>query len=81
MEGHPIPIIHFHGFTRTPEKRRQLVEGITEVTCRAYDVTPETVTVYVFDASKDRVAHGGVLACDGGERVNLADKPWLMSEC
>ncbi len=75
-----MPIIHFHGFTRTIEKRRQLVEGITEVTCRAYDVTPETVTIYVFDAPKDQVAHGGVLAHDGGERANLADKPWLMAE-
>ncbi|HJO71416.1 MAG TPA: hypothetical protein QGG32_00970 [Rhodospirillales bacterium] len=43
-------------------------------------MTPETVTVYVFDASKDRVAHGGVLACDGGKRATLADKSWLMSE-
>jgi 4-oxalocrotonate tautomerase family enzyme len=75
-----MPIIHFHGFARTAEKRRQLIEGITQITCRTYDVTPETVTVYVFDVSKDRVAHGGVLACDGGEKTIPADKPWLMSE-
>jgi len=75
-----MPIIHFHGFARSAEKRRQLIEGITEVTCGAYNVTPETVTVYVFDAPKDQVAHGGVLARDGGERAILADKPWLMAE-
>ena len=75
-----MPVVHFHGFARSAEIRRQLIEGITEVTCRAYDVAPETVTVYIFDAPKDRVAHGGVLARDGGERAIPADKPWLMSE-
>ena len=46
------------------EKKRQIVKGITDATCAAYDVPPETVTVYLFDVPKENAAHGGVLVSD-----------------
>ena len=75
-----MPIIHFYGFARSADKRRALVGGITEAACKAYDVPPEQVTVHIFDVAKDNVAHGGVLACDGGEKTIPPDRPWLISE-
>lgn len=75
-----MPIIHFFGFGRTPERRRRLVEGITRVTAEAYRIPAEAVTVHVFDVAKDHVAHGGLLACDGGTKTIPVDKPWLISE-
>ena len=59
-----MPVIYVYGFERPVEKKRQIVKGITDATCDAYDVSPETVTVYIFDVSRENAAHGGVLVSD-----------------
>ncbi len=59
-----MPVIYVYGFERPVEKKRQIVKSITEATCAAYDVEPETVTVYLFDVPKGNAAHGGVLVSD-----------------
>ena len=61
-----MPVIYVYAFEREVEKKRQIVAGLTEVTCKAYDVAPEAVTVYLFDVAKDNAAHGGVLVADAG---------------
>jgi 4-oxalocrotonate tautomerase family enzyme len=59
-----MPIIHVYAFERSLEKKREIAQGITEVTCKAYDVPPEIVTVYIFDVPKENAAHAGVLASE-----------------
>ena len=59
-----MPTIHVYGFERPIEKKRKIVEGITEATCKAYGVTPEIVGVYIFDVPRENAAHGGVLASE-----------------
>ena len=59
-----MPVIYVYGFERPVEKKREIVKSITEATCAAYDVPPETVTVYLFDVPKENAAHGGVLVSD-----------------
>lgn len=59
-----MPIIHVYAFERPLEKRRELMQKITKVTCEAYGVPPETVTVYVFDVPKENAAHAGILASE-----------------
>ncbi len=59
-----MPVIYVYGFERPVEKKRQIVKGITDATCKAYNVPPETVTVYIFDVPRENAAHGGVLVSD-----------------
>jgi 4-oxalocrotonate tautomerase len=63
-----MPVIYVYAFERPIEKKREIVKGLTEVTCKAYDVPPETVTVYLFDVPKENAAHGGVLVADAEEQ-------------
>jgi 4-oxalocrotonate tautomerase len=63
-----MPVIYVYAFERPIEKKREMVKGLTEVTCKAYDVPPETVTVYLFDVPKENAAHGGVLVADAEEQ-------------
>ena len=59
-----MPVIHVYGFERSVEKKREIVKGITEATCKAYDVSPEIVTVYLFDVPKENAGHVGKLVID-----------------
>ncbi len=59
-----MPVIYVYSFERPVEKKREIVKSITDATCAAYDVPPETVTVYIFDMPKENAAHGGVLVSD-----------------
>ena len=59
-----MPVIYVYGFERPLKKKREIVKTITDATCKAYDVPPETVTVYLFDVPKENAAHGGVLVSD-----------------
>ena len=59
-----MPIIHVYAFERSLEQKREIAQGITEVTCKAYDVSPEIVTVYIFDVPKENAAPAGVLASE-----------------
>ena len=59
-----MPVVHVYAFERPIEKKREIVKSITEATCKAYDVPPEIVTVYLFDVPKENAGHGGVLESD-----------------
>ena len=59
-----MPVIYVYGFERPVEQKRQIVKSITDAPCAAYDVPPETVTVYICDVPKENAAHGGVLVSD-----------------
>ena len=67
-----MPLVYVYGFKRPIAKRRQLVREITEATCRAYDVPPEIVTVYLMELARDGAAHGGELASDALRRLEKA---------
>ena len=69
-----MPIVYVYGFKRPIAKRRQLVREITDATCRAYDVPPEIVTVYLMDLARDSAAHAGELASDALRRIEKAEK-------
>lgn len=56
-----MPFIHVYAFERPAEKKRELVKGLTEVMCKAYNVDPAIVTVYLFDVPKGNAAHAGIL--------------------
>lgn len=64
-----MPIVYVYGFKRPIAKKRQIVKGITEATCKAYDVPPEIVTVYIFDVPKENAAHYGVLTADAEKKM------------
>jgi 4-oxalocrotonate tautomerase len=60
-----MPFIHVYAYDgRTVEQKRRLVESVTEAVCKAYDVTPETVHIYIFDQPRDSASQAGVLAID-----------------
>ena len=59
-----MPSVYVYGFERPVENKREIVKGITEATCKAYDVPPEIVTVYIFDVPKENAAHAGILEID-----------------
>jgi 4-oxalocrotonate tautomerase len=60
-----MPFIHVYAYEgRTLEQKRQLVKAITEATCAAYDVPPETVHIYLFDQPRSDAAQAGILAID-----------------
>ncbi len=69
-----MPQVFFYGFKRSERKRRQLASDLTDAVCRAYDVAPEDVAVNIFSIPKDRIAHGGVLASDGGVKTQPKDE-------
>ena len=52
-----MPNVYVYAFERPIEKKRKIVKSITEATCKAYDVAPETVCVYIFDVPKENAAH------------------------
>ena len=68
-----MPQVFFYGFERSARARRQLASELTEIVCRVYGVPPETVSVNIFNVPKDRVAHGGRLASDGGLKTEPKD--------
>ncbi len=69
-----MPLVYVYGYKRPIAKRRQLVREVTEATCRAYDVPPEIVTVYLMDVERDSAAHAGELASDAVRRLQKTGK-------
>ena len=59
-----MPNVYVYAFERPIESKRQIVKSITEATCEAYDVPPESVCIYIFDVPKENAAHGGILVAD-----------------
>ena len=71
-----MPFVHVYAFDgRTVDQKRALVKGVTEAVCQAYEVTPETVQVYIFDQPRDSAAIAGVLAID-----EMAEQPSAPAE-
>ncbi len=63
-----MPFVQVYAYAgRTPDQKRRLVEGITRAVCDAYDVTPDTVAIYLHDMDKGDTAHGGILGSDEGD--------------
>jgi phenylpyruvate tautomerase PptA (4-oxalocrotonate tautomerase family) len=57
-------VIHVYAFERTVEERRAMAAELTAAACRAYNIAPETVTVYFFEHADDEVGYAGSLARD-----------------
>ena len=62
-----MPFIQVYAFERPVEKKRELVKSLTDAMCKAYDVDPAIVTVYLFDVPKGNAAHAGVLESEKPE--------------
>jgi 4-oxalocrotonate tautomerase len=57
-----MPTIHVEMFEgRTTEQRRKLAKELTEGTCRALGVTPDTVQIILTDIKKENWAEAGKL--------------------
>ena len=60
-----MPTIHVEMFEgRTTEQRRKLAKKLTEGTCRALGVTPDTVQIILTDIKKENWAEAGKLFLD-----------------
>ena len=62
-----MPFVMVHAPERGIEQKRALVKGVTTATCSAYDVVPETVTVYLQDYSDRNYGHAGELGREAVE--------------
>lgn len=49
---------------RTPEQKRKLMEGITNLVVETLDVPADKVFVFIEDLKKDHYARGGKFASD-----------------
>jgi 4-oxalocrotonate tautomerase len=60
-----MPIVRVSLFEgRSIEKKRALVEGITEVIARVCEVSPDGVHVLLDEMSRDDWGRGGIVASD-----------------
>lgn len=46
---------------RTAEQKKAVASKVTDVLVNELGVTPETVTVFIYELGKDHIARGGVL--------------------
>lgn len=57
-----MPTMHIELFEgRTPEKKRELVQALTERTCEVLGCQPGAVDIILTEVRKDHWATGGVL--------------------
>jgi 4-oxalocrotonate tautomerase len=60
-----MPIVRVNMFEgRSIEKKRELVDGITEVVARVCEVAPDGVHVLIEEMSRDNWGRGGIIASD-----------------
>jgi 4-oxalocrotonate tautomerase len=60
-----MPIVRVNMFEgRSIEKKRELVEGITEVVARVCEVSPDGVHVLIEEVTRDNWGRGGIVASD-----------------
>ena len=60
-----MPIVRVNMFEgRGIEKKRELVEGITEVVARVCEVSPDGVHVLIEEMTRDNWGRGGIIASD-----------------
>ncbi len=46
---------------RTPEQKKAVAEKVTDVLVQELNVSPDSITVFLYELSKDHIARGGVL--------------------
>jgi 4-oxalocrotonate tautomerase len=46
---------------RTAEQKKAVAEKVTDVLVQELNVSPDSITVFLYELSKDRIARGGVL--------------------
>jgi len=56
-----MPIVTVQQSPRDLDRKRRLVEGITQAFADAYDVAPETVQVFIHEVDDENWAKGGHL--------------------
>ena len=60
-----MPTIFVNGpLTKSIDQRREVVEGITQVIEKAYNMPREHITVVIREDAGDHVGSGGTLLCD-----------------
>ena len=60
-----MPLVRITLFNDTSlEAKRKIVEGITNVIVTTLNKTPEVVSIYIEETTKENVAKSGVLFCD-----------------
>ena len=59
-----MPIVTVQQSPRDLDRKRRLVEGITQAFVDAYDVGPEAVQVFIHEVGHEDWAKGGRLAVD-----------------
>lgn len=60
-----MPSMHIELFEgRSPEKKRELVQALTEQTCKVLGCRPDAVHIILTEVRKDHWATGGVLWSD-----------------
>ena len=61
-----IPTIHIHFLEgRSTDKKRKLVEMLTEAVVQSLGVRKETVNIYIHEASKENFGKAGKYRLDG----------------
>jgi 4-oxalocrotonate tautomerase len=59
-----MPIVTVQQSPRDLERKRRLVDGITQAFIDAYEVSPEHVQVYIHEVDDENWAKAGKLAVD-----------------
>ena len=60
-----MPTIFVNGpLTKGIDQRRAVVEGITDVIAKTYDMPKDAITVVIREDAGDHVGNGGVLLCE-----------------
>ncbi|WP_300040159.1 tautomerase family protein [Methanospirillum sp.] len=49
---------------RTPEQKRAVAKRVTEVLVQELGVSPDAVTVYIYEIGRDHIAKAGILMSD-----------------
>ena len=61
-----MPVVHINFLEgRTTDQKRQLIKGITDAMVEALKVRPETVYIYIHEASKENFGKAGKYRLDG----------------
>ena len=59
-----MPIVTVQQSPRDLDRKRRLVEGITQAFVEAYEIAPEAVQVFIHEVDHENWAKGGSLAVD-----------------
>lgn len=60
-----MPLLRVEMFDgRTPEKKKKLVEALTETVCQVLELKPEDVSIILDEYKRENWAKGGLLYSD-----------------